>query len=258
MLSREFLKDRGYCCGHGCLMCPYEPKHTKENKVLADDVCLYSGLPSPNSYRKKGNTNMREIKQIYVTGVNRSGHSTLWEKIKVDPDIPSAMMGDEQFMLPWDIENHNHTDMLRKRFVDRVKQLVECSPDCNTHLDMGHYWLPHIPWLVENFDVQIHIIKRNKDDDIDAFMQKFEDHVENDVVQKFRTTDMSATNWEIAYPTYEVIKGLGLQANYKIHASMFYDDYYTMAEKFLNAYPDKVHMHASEHLIEGDNYKKLF
>lgn len=75
---------------------------------------------------------MREIKQIYVTGVNRSGHSTLWEKIKVDPDIPSAMMGDEQFMLPWDIENHNHTDMLRKRFVDRVKQLVECSPDCNT------------------------------------------------------------------------------------------------------------------------------
>tara|TARA_R100000278_G_C5467166_1_gene163108 strand:+ start:736 stop:1008 length:273 start_codon:yes stop_codon:yes gene_type:complete len=31
MLSREFLLDRGYCCGHGCLMCPYEPKHIKGN-----------------------------------------------------------------------------------------------------------------------------------------------------------------------------------------------------------------------------------
>jgi len=31
MLSREFLTERGYCCGHGCLMCPYEPKHIKGN-----------------------------------------------------------------------------------------------------------------------------------------------------------------------------------------------------------------------------------
>ena len=34
MLSREFLTQRGYCCGHGCLMCPYDPKHTKGNTKL--------------------------------------------------------------------------------------------------------------------------------------------------------------------------------------------------------------------------------
>ena len=34
MLSKEFLVERGYCCGHGCLMCPYEPKHTKGNTKL--------------------------------------------------------------------------------------------------------------------------------------------------------------------------------------------------------------------------------
>ena len=34
MLSKEFLTERGYCCGHGCLMCPYEPKHTKGNTNL--------------------------------------------------------------------------------------------------------------------------------------------------------------------------------------------------------------------------------
>ena len=34
MLSKEFLLERGYCCGLGCLMCPYEPKHTKGNTNL--------------------------------------------------------------------------------------------------------------------------------------------------------------------------------------------------------------------------------
>jgi len=29
MLSREYLINRGTCCGLGCLMCPYEPKHTE-------------------------------------------------------------------------------------------------------------------------------------------------------------------------------------------------------------------------------------
>ena len=37
MLSREFLIQRGYCCGLGCLMCPYEPKHTKGNTKLMSD-----------------------------------------------------------------------------------------------------------------------------------------------------------------------------------------------------------------------------
>jgi len=37
MLSQEFLIQRGYCCGHGCLMCPYEPKHTEGNTNLMGD-----------------------------------------------------------------------------------------------------------------------------------------------------------------------------------------------------------------------------
>ena len=35
MLSRLFLLKNKKCCGEGCLMCPYEPKHSK-NSV---DVC---------------------------------------------------------------------------------------------------------------------------------------------------------------------------------------------------------------------------
>ena len=40
MLSKDFLTERGYCCGHGCLMCPYEPKHIKDNTILKIINCF--------------------------------------------------------------------------------------------------------------------------------------------------------------------------------------------------------------------------
>ena len=44
MLSREFLSKRGYCCGHGCLMCPYIPKHIEGNKVMEKNILIVSAL----------------------------------------------------------------------------------------------------------------------------------------------------------------------------------------------------------------------
>ena len=44
MLSRQFLVDRGYCCGHGCLMCPYIPKHIKGNKVMSKNILIVCAL----------------------------------------------------------------------------------------------------------------------------------------------------------------------------------------------------------------------
>ncbi len=45
MLSKEFLTERGYCCGHGCLMCPYEPKHIKDNTLLKVVNCFKEDNP---------------------------------------------------------------------------------------------------------------------------------------------------------------------------------------------------------------------
>ena len=45
MLSRDFLVNRGYCCGHGCLMCPYEPKHIKDNTLLKVLNCFKEDNP---------------------------------------------------------------------------------------------------------------------------------------------------------------------------------------------------------------------
>ena len=45
MLSKEFLTERGYCCGYGCLMCPYEPKHIKDNTLLKVANCFKEDNP---------------------------------------------------------------------------------------------------------------------------------------------------------------------------------------------------------------------
>tara|TARA_S200000501_G_scaffold37671_1_gene31078 strand:+ start:70 stop:237 length:168 start_codon:yes stop_codon:yes gene_type:complete len=38
MLSRLFLLKNGKCCGNGCFMCPYEPKHSKKSKLIRDEI----------------------------------------------------------------------------------------------------------------------------------------------------------------------------------------------------------------------------
>ena len=38
MLSRVFLIKQGHCCGHKCLMCPYEDIHSGKSKKIRNEV----------------------------------------------------------------------------------------------------------------------------------------------------------------------------------------------------------------------------
>tara|TARA_Y100000768_G_scaffold115930_1_gene85576 strand:- start:344 stop:502 length:159 start_codon:yes stop_codon:yes gene_type:complete len=38
MLSRLILLKNKKCCGEGCLMCPYEPKHFKDSVAIRKEV----------------------------------------------------------------------------------------------------------------------------------------------------------------------------------------------------------------------------
>ena len=56
MLSREYLINRGTCCGLGCLMCPYEPKHTKGVTEVMKKVinCLKEDNPLIQKTLRRG------------------------------------------------------------------------------------------------------------------------------------------------------------------------------------------------------------
>jgi hypothetical protein len=34
IMTEKYLRERGWCCGNGCLNCPYDPKATKGNTKL--------------------------------------------------------------------------------------------------------------------------------------------------------------------------------------------------------------------------------
>jgi hypothetical protein len=34
VMTEEYHKKRGYCCGNNCRHCPYTPNHQQNNKVL--------------------------------------------------------------------------------------------------------------------------------------------------------------------------------------------------------------------------------
>ena len=63
MLSKEYLLQRGYCCGHGCLMCPYEPKHQKDNTNLREE--FMSKANSNFDHLKKDPFGEKETKGTY-------------------------------------------------------------------------------------------------------------------------------------------------------------------------------------------------
>ncbi len=38
MLARSILLKNKKCCGNGCLMCPYEPKHAKDSNIVREEI----------------------------------------------------------------------------------------------------------------------------------------------------------------------------------------------------------------------------
>jgi|TARA_R110000744_G_scaffold77713_4_gene153242 hypothetical protein len=38
VMTENFHKRRGSCCGGGCKHCPFWPLHIKLNKVIRDDI----------------------------------------------------------------------------------------------------------------------------------------------------------------------------------------------------------------------------
>jgi len=98
MLSRSFLIQRGYCCGHGCLMCPYIPKHIK------------------------GNTNMKELRILIVCAL----------------EIETQGQLKNHEMLYTGVGKVNATFELTKKLTDTsVKQLnCFCEVTCDCPMDI--------------------------------------------------------------------------------------------------------------------------
>ena len=66
MLSKEFLLKQKHCCGRGCLMCPYIPKHQKGSYKIMNQLgyaCINMNL---SNHKPKITTNRSMIKRTFT------------------------------------------------------------------------------------------------------------------------------------------------------------------------------------------------
>ena len=200
------------------------------------------------------------MKHLFITGVNRSGHTTLVNLLNKDPQI--ELLDERPFVLPWHWKYTNRTEDLKKDFLDYFK--VKMPSSYGGHKFIGGaacYYMKAIPFIKEHLpQAKIVIIKRNRQEVINGFTAKLnldERHTESVVTSKFLSRlDPNATNWETAYPKYQSIEGVDRMDLFEELVGSYWDEFYGAAYRFADEYED-VKIYNSEELIKGNNYKKL-
>ena len=131
MLSREYLLQRGYCCGHGCLMCPYEPKHQKDNTRLKEE------------FMSKANSNFDHlVKDKYG---DKKVEGTYYAINQLEERVAQLEETIEEFMKNWGPEVQKRRDERDEvwdemvRVVSIQKKHQQPKPGYDIH---GNKWTP--------------------------------------------------------------------------------------------------------------------
>ena len=85
MLSREYLINRGTCCGLGCLMCPYEPKHTEGVTEVMKKIINCFKEDNPLIQKKLRRCPLKKdtkLQQNYFRYLTKEGTVLGWQRIK--------------------------------------------------------------------------------------------------------------------------------------------------------------------------------
>lgn len=200
------------------------------------------------------------LKYLFITGVNRSGHSTLVKLLNVDPQI--EILDERPYVLPWHWKYSNRAKELKDDFLNHFT--VNMPPSYEGYKYIGgaaSYYLKAIPFIKQHIpEARIAIIKRDRQEVIDAFLNKLnidERHTEGIITSKFLSRlDPNATNWETAYPKYQSIDGVERMDLLPELVGSYWDEFYGAAYRYVEQYKNVVIFNSKE-LLEGENYKKL-
>ena len=200
------------------------------------------------------------LKHLFITGVNRSGHTSLVQLLNNDPQI--EIWDEYPHILPWHWKYSNRAKELKDDFLNTFTVNMPSSYKGYKFIGgAASYYLKAIPFIKQYIpEAKIAIIKRNRQEVIDAFLDKLnidERHTESIITSKFLSTlDPNATNWETAYPKYQSIEGVNRIDLFEELVGSYWDEFYGTAHRYTEQYKNVVIFNSKE-LLEGENYKKL-
>ncbi len=177
---------------------------------------------------------MRKKKFVYGMGCGCCGTASLALLLNSQPN---ALVSHEMSpILPWTLD--------QGRIQWKYGQLDHQSHLFDLVGDVGTYYLSYIGFLMksleevevlaEGYDFKFVIMKRNKEDVIKSFMKKFK-RQHNNPLQNHDDPTLKVDKWDDAFPKYNDVS---LEDAIKL----YYDDYYKIADIFIERHPDNVRM----------------
>lgn len=165
----------------------------------------------------------------------------------------SALVGHELFpILPWSTAEEARLFFMNSKW----EQLNHESHLYDLVGDVGFYYLPYVRFLMynleqekigEDVDFSFIVLKRNKKEVINAYLDKFK-RQNNNPLQTTVPFGVTRNQWDSCYPKYE---GVPLS----VAIECFYEDYYTETDYLMNKWPNHVKLvNISElNTLEGVN-----
>lgn len=181
-------------------------------------------------------------KFVFGLGTGCCGTSTLAYILN---EQTGALVGHELFpILPWSTENY-----AKRFFIDnKWEQLNHESHLYSLVGDVGSYYLPYARFLMFNLDklssevdFKFIVLKRDKKEVVDAFLEKFK-RQNNNPFQYKNGEVIKSDIWDQSFPKYDDKHSL------KQCIEWYYDDYYLEVDHLLETYPNNFKIYDTEDL----------
>lgn len=188
-------------------------------------------------------------KFVFGLGTGCCGTSSLAYLLNEQQD---AFVGHELFpILPWSTEQS-----ARQFFIDnKWEQLNHESHLYSLVGDVASYYLPYVRFLMYNLeslkdevDFKFVILRRDREEVINAFLEKFK-RQNNNPLQYNKSIETRSDIWDDSFPKYDSTASL------KECIGWYYDDYYAECDSYLEQWPDNFISFNVEDL--NDNQKVL-
>lgn len=154
-------------------------------------------------------------------GTGRCGTVSISELLNKQPNCNSRH---EHYLLPWIVDSNK---------VDRFIKAIYRDKKHENHFEVTSSYLTSVPTIhILDKSIKFACLKRNKDDVVKSFIKK--------VGKKHHWTchdDREITpHWDCIFPTYDTIHGLKISLKNAI--SLYWDEYYRIAEQYEKLYPE--------------------
>ena len=179
---------------------------------------------------------MKKKKFVFGMGCGCCGTASLALLLNSQPN--AHVSHEMKPILPWSVKEGKGIMQYKYGQLDHQGHLFDLVGD------VGGYYLPYVGFLMkslievnvlaEGYDFKFVIMKRDKEDVVEGFVKKLK-RQRNNPLQDHNDPTLKVDEWDNAFPKYNDV-------SLEDAIRLYYDDYYKIADIYVERHPDNVRM----------------